>query len=430
MSEWLSREDVDLYLDNRKEKDFNLVQVCLLWGKREEDPVKFTLNPRNAYGFKAFAEVDGIPDPTKPDIKEGGTPENPNDYWDHAEYIIQQAKKRKMTVALLPVWGRRYVNATHATYSEQFFSVLAMKSYGAFLGAAFGRYNNIIWVLGGDVQADAGGDFRGHYRAMAEGIIAGITGENVKWNEDSPLWDRALMTYHPDGSPMKNSSLWFHQDPWLDFNMIETHRSRDLVYNAVYQDFSRNDPVKPTVMGEPDYEGVRPTHPSKGIHMRRQAYHTIFAGAAGFTYGGKIDEAGNGPLWSPYKGWKNMLNMEGANSMKFLKSFCLENEWPCWTPINALIAEGMGDGEYQIVAAETEPSGSILLYFPENRPVKIDPATTKLNKDNIVVQWFDPASGTYSATKKANIDEQQMMFTPPENWIDAVLIIRSTGASQ
>jgi len=39
------------------------------------------------------------------------------------------------------------------------------------------------------VAADPGGDFSGHYRAMAVGIIGGITGKAVKWNEDSKLWD-------------------------------------------------------------------------------------------------------------------------------------------------------------------------------------------------------------------------------------------------
>ena len=124
-----------------------------------------------------------------------------------------------------------------------------MYSYSYFLGDRYKSYPNIIWVLGGDVKADDGGDFRAHYRAMAEGIITGITGDTAKWNEDSPLWDAALMTYHPDGGPMKNSSRWFHQDAWLDFNMIETFTFMDYVYKAVRQDYDLRDPIKPTVMG-------------------------------------------------------------------------------------------------------------------------------------------------------------------------------------
>ncbi len=236
MSEWLTREDVDFYLNHRKEQGFNLVQLCLLWGKREDDPVKFMANSPNAYGFQAFAEVNGSPDPGKPRTVEGGTVQAPNDYWDHVEYIIQAAEKKEFTVALLPVWGRRYVNATHPGFSEKLFTSSQMRLYGEFLGRRFQAYSNIIWVMGGDVPADAGGDFLNHYRSMAEGIVTGITGKTVNWNEESPLWDYALMTYHPDGKPLINSSEWFHHDPWLDFNMIETFQHRDLVYKAVQQD--------------------------------------------------------------------------------------------------------------------------------------------------------------------------------------------------
>ena len=106
MSEWLSREEVDLYLDNRKAKGFNLVQICLFWGKRKDDPIRLTLNAANAYGHKAFLEIDGKPDPSQPFVQAGTNILNPNDYWDHVDYILQAAESREMMVGLLPVWGQ------------------------------------------------------------------------------------------------------------------------------------------------------------------------------------------------------------------------------------------------------------------------------------------------------------------------------------
>jgi len=167
MSEWLSREEIDIYLNDRKSKGFNVVQICLFWGKREDDPVGFTVNPTNYYGFKAFRETDGKPDASQPLIIDGGTPLQSNDYWDHVEYIIQSANELDMMVALLPVWGRRYVNATHANFSEKLFTEAGMAGYGKFLGQKFKSYSNIIWVMGGDVQPDLGGNYLNHYRAMA-----------------------------------------------------------------------------------------------------------------------------------------------------------------------------------------------------------------------------------------------------------------------
>jgi hypothetical protein len=426
MCESLTREEVDFYLDNRKEKGFNLVQVCLFWGKREDNPVRFTLNPPNAYGFKAFEETNGIPDPAKPAHIRKGSPQEPDDYWDHAEYVIQAAEKRNMAVALLPLWGRRYVNGTHNNFSHKIFSQPAMHSYGKFLGERFRDYSNIIWVMGGDVAADLGGDFSGHYRAMAEGIIGGLTGKAVKWNEDSKLWDFALMTYHPDGSPLKNSSMWFHKDRWLDFNMIETHSNRDMVYTAVTNDYVLDKPVKPTVMAEPGYEGYLPgskADNSTDVQMRRQAFHSFFAGAAGFTYGAACDSLGNGPLFSPFKGWQMTLDMKGAESMRFVKKFCLNHNWPEWIPVHDIVQSNLKKSEFQKVAVITSLKDEYLIYFPDTSPAKLDMTLYIRETEKLFVQWYNPASGIYTVKSVAVFSGGELVVTPPVNWTDAILIL-------
>jgi hypothetical protein len=299
-----------------------------------------------------------------------------------------------------------------------------MKSYGEFLGKRFKAYANIIWVLGGDVQADAGGNFLDHYRAMAEGIIAGITGETVHWHEASPLWDQALMTYHPDGSPLINSSRWFHEDPWMDFNMIETHKSRDKVYQAVQRDYVLDDPVKPTVMAEPDYEGANPNMVTAGVHIRRQALQSYFAGAAGFTYGGKIDQEGNGPLWSPYNNWKGMLDMEGARSMTNIKSFCLDHSWPDWTPAHDVVQFNLGEGELQKVAVYTQPDSTCLIYFPDNSPADLDLANHFTKIEKITAQWYNPTTDSYAEEINQDLTDGIVKTQPPDMWTDAILILK------
>ena len=277
MTEWLSREEVDVYLDDRKSKGMNVVQFCLFWGKRVDYPTKFTANPPNFYGHKAFVEINGFPDAAKPAVVAGGTLENSNDYWDHVDYCVQAIKKRGMYAAILPFWGRRYVNGTHGVNSLNVFTLGNIFQYGVFLGKRYGNEPHIIWVNGGDVKADDGGDFLPHYRLMAEGLVEGVTGESAKWDQESELWDEILMTYHPDGSPMINSSKWFHNDAWLDFNMIETFVNRDHIVASIQQDLNLENP-KPTVLGEPHYEGITNAHIAKAIQMRRQAYQSFFQG--------------------------------------------------------------------------------------------------------------------------------------------------------
>ena len=137
MTEWLSREEVDLYLDDRKSKGMNVVQFCLFWGKRVDYPTHFTANAPNFYGHKAFTESNGFPDVLEPAVVEGGWANSPNDYWDHVDYCLAAAKKRGMYAAVLPFWGRRYVNSIHTGHSMPVFTLENIFQYGEFLGKRF-----------------------------------------------------------------------------------------------------------------------------------------------------------------------------------------------------------------------------------------------------------------------------------------------------
>ncbi|MCB0664969.1 MAG: DUF4038 domain-containing protein [Saprospiraceae bacterium] len=419
MSEWLSREEIDYYLDDRQKKGFNVVQVCLFWGKRTDDPVDFTANPPNFYGHSCFTDQDGI-DPLTPAIRNGGSPEESNDYWDHVDYMLEAMRKRSMIAAVLPVWGRRYVNATHPNFSQSIFTPESMYEYGRFLGNRYRHFDHIIWVLGGDVQADFGGDFLGHYRAMAEGINFGITGERCKWNENSRAWDFSLMTYHPDGAPLKNSSRWFHQDVWLDFNMIETFVNVNSVYAAVEQDYQKREPVKPTVMGEPGYEN----HPGKegtisATQVRRQAWQSFFAGAAGFTYGGFRDSLGNGPLFTPFRGWKQILDWEGAGSLAIISKFCLEQGWPDWTPRQEIVVAGRNEGEFMKAVVKVGQN-RFLVFFPDNTEISL-----KLESENheIKLSWYNSLSNVYQDGENIQIEAQALTVSPPAGWTEGILIL-------
>lgn len=410
MTEWLTREDVDLYLDDRLSKGMNVVQLCLFWGKRQDYPTQFTVNPTNPYGHRAFIEVDGIPDAKQRAILPGGSPENPNDYWDHVDYCLSAIRKRGMYAAVLPFWGRRYVNATHTDHSLQVFSKDNIKSYGVFLGKRYGQHPNIIWVNGGDVKADEGGDYVSVYRMFAEGLAEGVSGEKPGFDETHPAWDSVLMTYHPSGHAMFNSSAWFHNDIWLDFNMIETHLHRNELPAAIRQDIALK-PVKPTVMGEGHYEGKTGNKIAKPIHIRRQAYLTFFCGASGHTYGGGFDADGNGPLFSPANNWKPLLNWQGAIQMKYLRDFLEKHQWWAWKPLENVAESGQAEGELEVVGVRS--GKGVLIYFPENRTCRLKLESGKN------ISWFQPATGRVEQAGIKNSNSYQ----PPNGWEDAVLII-------
>ncbi|HTG43604.1 MAG TPA: DUF4038 domain-containing protein, partial [Verrucomicrobiae bacterium] len=86
----LDRDQADKYLENRAQKGFTVIQAVALAELNG-------LNDQNPYGHRPLADND----PTKPDVKEGAQ----NDYWDHVDYIVNQAEKLGLTIGFLPTWG-------------------------------------------------------------------------------------------------------------------------------------------------------------------------------------------------------------------------------------------------------------------------------------------------------------------------------------
>lgn len=97
------------------------------------------------------------------------------------------------------------------------------------------------------------------------------------------------MTYHPAGAD--SSARQLHEEPWLDFNMIQSgHSGTKLTnYKMVLNDYARF-PVKPVLDAEPCYEDIPiGFNPENGyfdaVDARKAAYYALLSGAFGHTYG-------------------------------------------------------------------------------------------------------------------------------------------------
>ena len=234
-TEWalfhLTREDAELYLKDRAAKKFTVIQaIATFWGG---------LDRPNAYGETVFVN---------------GDPAHPNEaYFKHVDWVVDKAESLGLYIGMVPIWSKEYVQQDRKLLDNPSYgptirsairadkpSVLDKTSaftYGKFLGSRY-RDKPIIWILGGDWFADGVEDI---WRAMAAGLAEGDGGTHLK-------------TYHPK-SP-RSSSQWFHNDAWLDFNMLQTgHTTLNRSYDLVAADWDRI-PVKPVVDGEGGYEGI------------------------------------------------------------------------------------------------------------------------------------------------------------------------------
>ncbi|HKZ68190.1 MAG TPA: DUF4038 domain-containing protein, partial [Chitinophagaceae bacterium] len=88
-----NRDEAVQYLQTRKEQGFNIVQVMVLHG----------LQAKNVYGDSALINQN-VADPV---VTKGNSFSDSvaYDYWDHVGFVIDEAAKRGIYMALVPVWG-------------------------------------------------------------------------------------------------------------------------------------------------------------------------------------------------------------------------------------------------------------------------------------------------------------------------------------
>ncbi|HMN59364.1 MAG TPA: DUF4038 domain-containing protein, partial [Anaerolinea sp.] len=125
------------------------------------------------------------------------SPAEPNPlYFDDAEALLRKAQDLGIVLAVLPTWGYHVQNS-------RVFDPQNGYAYGEWLGRRFRHAPNLVWVNGGDREPLG---FEETWRAIARGLRAGDEGAH-------------LIACHPWG--FRSSSYYFHQEDWLDFNMIE-----------------------------------------------------------------------------------------------------------------------------------------------------------------------------------------------------------------
>lgn len=393
----LSREEADTYLKNRADKGFTVIQAVAL---AELDG----LHDPNAYGETPLENDD----PTKP--REA--------YFHHVDYIIGKAEQLGLHIALLPTWGDK-LNPDRWGVGPAIFTVDNARVYGKWLGARYKNQKNIIWVLGGDRNPRNEQDLA-VWRAMAAGIEEGVGGA-----------DKALMTYHPQPTEVQDggSAKWFHNDAWLDFNMLQTgHCRENNVWDRIMYDYNLK-PTKPVLDGEPIYED----HPvcfnatdlgtSSAFDVRKHAWTDVFAGAFGHTYGchdiWQMYAPNRKPVNGPHFPWYVAIDLPGAGQMKYLRQLIESRPMLDRVPDQSLIADALGTND-RIQA--TRGKDYIFVYSSFGKKFTVN--TSLISGSNFQTYWYNPRNGkAQPADKVAKKGRQE--FTPPTNGYghDWVLVI-------
>lgn len=381
----LNREESEKYLETRRQQGFNVIQVMVVHGTGDT----------NAYGDSAL---------TAKNLAQPKISDNPNDYWNHLEWVINRAAEKGLYIALVPVWGS-VVKSARINQQQA-------KTYAAFLAKRYSQYPNIVWMNGGD--------------------IAGTDSMKV-WNTiGNTLHDldpKHLITYHPRGRTQ--SSTWFHDQSWLSFNCFQSgHRTyaqdtskNDLHYGEdnwryVQVDYNKR-PIKPTLDAEPSYERI-----PYGLHdlnlprwtdadVRRYAYWSVFAGACGFTYGNNDvmqmhKPTDKGSAYGSKSFWYNSINDPGAMQMKYLKELMLSRPYLERVPAQSMIVGDAGSKYDHIIATRGDKYAFVYTY--NGRDFALN--TSVLSGAKVKASWFNPRNGNVTVAGTMN-KSKLMKFDPP-----------------
>jgi len=403
----LNRKEGAEYLRARAQQGFTVIQAVAL---AELDG----LTDPNAFGKLPLLNRDPTRPAVTPGVHHAGSAGY--DYWDHVDYLIDEANGQGLYVGLLPAWGRWVVKNPRAPEDAVFNTANAF-TYGEFLGTRF-RNKGVIWILGGDRPADGVEDI---WRSMAKGIATGVSGR-----ED---YEAVFMSFHPKGA--STSSTWFHNDAWLDVNMQQTgHGLAETVqsWKKIAADYALA-PAKPVIDGEPLYEDHPLAFRSKvngysfDAHVRQRAYWDLFSGACGYTYGNHAvwqmyapgREAVNGPLMY----WFEAIHRPGAEEVRFIRELIESRPVLSRIPDQGLVANELEGADH---IAATRGDGYAFVYDAQGRAFTLN--LGRISGERVRAWWFNPRSGdTRSAGEFANSGTRD--FTAPSEGFgsDWVLIL-------
>lgn len=401
----VNREEAIALLENRAGLKFSVLQaVAVAELEGHTDP--------NSYGHLPFVELDV----TRPAVKEGPR----NDYWDHVDFIVEEANKRGLYLGFLPTWGRYWHDKSETR--KPLFTTANAEIYGEWLGRRY-KEAGLIWILGGDRSVD-NDEQREILRAMAKGLRRGDGGAH-------------LITFHPPGG--NGSSTWFHEETWLDFNMRQNGHAPEFTgrYDKTRADYDRT-PIKPVIDGEPIYEDHPVSFKAKELghsiaaDVRRALYWDLFGGAFGHTYGHhsvwQMWTPDRSPINSPLMPWPEAIKQPGAAQMQHGRALLESRPFLTRIPDDSVIVADRvptsvpGTGRYHFAATRDTDGTYAMVYAPVGRSFKA--RMDAIKGRTVKAWWYNPRDG------KAKVigtfpNHGVREFTPPDagEMLDWVLVL-------
>lgn len=362
----LMRDEVDRYLDARREQGFNSIIVNLIEHKFR--------GPVNRYHEGPFLTPGDFSTPNER-------------YFEYADWVIRRAGEKGFQVFLAPVYlgyigtDEGWIEETLANGPEK------CRAWGRYVGRRYRGFDNLVWLIGGDRNPEKA-------RGDIDAVVAGIKEFDTRHIFSAHC--------HPENSAVDQ----YKDDGWLDLNTTYTY---GIVHRKLLADYDRT-PVMPFVLIETTYEGE---HNASEVQIRRQAWWAMLCGATG-------QFLGNRPIWGFFPGWESALETVGAKDMNRVTALLASRAWYDLVPDekHEVVLDGLGEfnGLDYLAAARTADGSTIIAYLPSSRTFTVD--LTKVSGRSAKGWWYNPRTGAAAEAGEFSTSSKHR-FTPPAegDWV-------------
>ena len=357
----LSDSDLEVYLADRAARGINAIWMAAIDNSYSANP------PYDSQGNLPFVTADFT------------NMASATAYWSQLDYVLGRLQAYGMTAILgvafsgtpcttitFPYAPNTHGNGGPSGYCTALSATAdaTLTAYGAFLGARYASYPNIIWLIGGDM--DSTDSLAAKCAKIAAGIASQdathlIAAESIRGQSPMDAWSG---------------------DAWLTLNGLYSTPSN--MVTAARSEFARSGAL-PLYMHE-DY--CDQEHSETPLGVREEAYWAVLSGA-NIGRDACID-----PILTLGSGWQAALPSAATLVQQHLGELLNSREHWLLQPdsSNAVLTGGIGSGSTISVCACTSDGQSCLVYDPIGSSQAPQIAMSHFS-GTVHAWWFNPATG-------------------------------------
>lgn len=387
----LSEKEEAAFLDSIKLKGFNTIMTSVI----SNAPSQMGGNPPYWHGVSPFNDKWDFSTPNET-------------YFKHVDRFFKMAEQKGFFVMAVPCYLGYQGDASQGWWDEVLHEkndTMKMRKYGAFLGKRYKDVANIMWLAGGDNNAEE------KLLPYEMNLIAGIKESDknhlwsghfdmhkkVIWSSDHPVFANMMDI---DGLYVWTESVLFERGPQYRTELEQYKKGKmiiqlDMSYEHDVPHFADNE----------NYQW-----------MRRKMYEGLLNGCAGTSFSsGETDN-----FCYSFKNWKPLMSTKGmkqaANCFRLFESLPWHQLIPDET--NDIILAGRGEyGDLNYMcAARTADKTCYVLYIPQGRNFELN--TKNISGKPMQVHWYNPQTGEAMRIGVAGPSERYGISTPSEeDWL-------------